>query len=209
MSKQTLIQRYTASQRLNHWIVAITFILAGLSGLGFFHPAFFWLTNLFGGGTWSRILHPFFGATLSFFFFIWVVRVWKDNRITAVDWQWGKHLGEILRNRTENLPPLGKYNLGQKLLTRTLLLVILLLLASGILIWQPWFAPEFSVDLRRKAVVVHAFSAFVALICFIVHVYAAYWTRGSIRAMTRGTVTGAWARHHSGGWSKEMEGKNL
>lgn len=207
MSKQTLIQRHTASERLNHWMVAITFILAGLSGLGFFHPLFFWLTSLFGGGTWARILHPFFGAAMSFFFLIWVARVWKDNRITAVDWQWGKHMGEILRNRTENLPPLGKYNLGQKLLTRTLLLVILLLLASGILIWQPWFAPEFSVNLRRIAVVVHAFSAFVALTCFIVHVYAAYWTRGSIRAMTQGTVTAAWARHHFAGWYKEMEGK--
>jgi formate dehydrogenase subunit gamma len=207
MSKQTLIQRHTASERLNHWMVAITFILAGLSGLGFFHPLFFWLTSLFGGGTWARILHPFFGAAMSFFFLIWVARVWKDNRFTAVDWQWGKHMGEILRNRTENLPPLGKYNLGQKLLTRTLLLVILLLLASGILIWQPWFASEFSVNLRRNAVVVHAFSAFVALTCFIVHVYAAYWTRGSIRAMTQGTVTAAWARHHFAGWYKEMEGK--
>lgn len=207
MSKQTLIQRHTASERLNHWIVAITFVLAGLSGLNFFHPLFFWLTNLFGGGTWARILHPFFGVTMSFFFLIWVARVWKDNRITAVDWQWGKHMGEILRNRTENLPPLGKYNLGQKLLTRTLLLAVLLLLVSGILIWQPWFAPEFSVVLRRYAVVVHAFSAFVALTCFIVHVYAAYWTRGSIRAMTRGTVTATWARHHFAGWYKEMEGK--
>lgn len=207
MSKQTLIQRYTANERLNHWIVAITFIIAGLSGLGFFHPLFFWLTSLFGGGTWARILHPFFGATMSFFFLIWVARVWKDNRITAIDWQWGKHMGAILRNSTENLPPLGKYNLGQKLLTRTLLLTILLLLASGILIWQPWFAPEFSIDLRRKAVVVHAFSAFVALVCFIVHAYAAYWTRGSIRAMTRGTVSAAWAKHHCAAWHKEMAEK--
>jgi formate dehydrogenase subunit gamma len=41
--------------------------------------------------------------------------------------------------------------------------------------------------------------------CFIVHVYAAYWTRGSIRAMTRGTVSAAWAKHHCAGWYKEMK----
>jgi len=206
MSKHALIQRHSASERLNHWLVAFAFILAGLSGLGFFHPGFYWLTNLFGGGTWARILHPFFGAGLALFFFIWVGREWKDNRITPEDWQWAKHMGDIMQNKMDNLPPIGKYNLGQKLLTRTMFTAIVLLLASGILIWQPWFAPEFSIELRRIGVVVHAFSAFVVLVCFIVHVYAAYWTRGAIRSMTRGTVTAAWARHHCAGWYKKIAG---
>ena len=204
MSSNIMILRYKASERFNHWLVALCFILAALSGLGLFHPGFFWLTNLFGGGTWARILHPFFGVVLFVFFMVWVARVWKYNRVTAADWQWAKHLGDILRNKTDNLPEIGKYNLGQKYLTRTLLLAILLLLASGILIWQPWFAPEFSIDWRRKAVLIHALSAFVALLCFIVHMYSAYWTRGSIRAMTRGTVTAAWAKHHCGAWYKGM-----
>ena len=54
MSK--MIQRYTARERSNHWVVAIAFILAGLSGLALFHPAFFFLTNLFGGGPWTPSL---------------------------------------------------------------------------------------------------------------------------------------------------------
>ena len=204
MSQDKMIQRYTASQRFNHWFMALCFALAAFSGLAFFHPAFFWLTNLFGGGPWARTLHPFLGVVMFVFFIVWVARVWKDNRVTAVDWQWARHMGDILRNKTDNLPELGKYNLGQKYLTRMLLIAILLLLTSGILIWQPWFAPEFSIDWRRKAVVVHAFSAFVALMCIIVHIYAAYWTRGSIRAMTRGTVSAAWAKHHYAAWYKEM-----
>lgn len=208
MSRNIMIPRYKASERLNHWLVAICFLLAALSGLGLFHPGYFWLTNLFGGGTWARILHPFFGVVLFLFFLVWVGRIWKDNRVIAADWQWARHVGDILRNKTDNLPEIGKYNLGQKYLTRTLLLALLLLLASGILIWQPWFAPEFSIDWRQKAVLVHAFSAFVAMLCFIVHVYAAYWTRGSIEAMTRGTVTAAWAKHHCAAWYKEMVGRN-
>lgn len=39
------IVRYTAPERLNHWIVGICFILLALSGLAFFHPAFFPLTR--------------------------------------------------------------------------------------------------------------------------------------------------------------------
>ncbi len=54
------LQRYTANERSNHWAVALLFILAGLSGMALFHPALFWLSNLFGGGTWTRILHPLY-----------------------------------------------------------------------------------------------------------------------------------------------------
>ena len=41
-----LIVRYTAEQRINHWIVAIGFVLAALSGLALFHPALFWLASV-------------------------------------------------------------------------------------------------------------------------------------------------------------------
>ena len=52
------LQRYNDQERMNHWIVVVCFVLAALSGLAFFHPAMFWLVNLFGGGPWARILHP-------------------------------------------------------------------------------------------------------------------------------------------------------
>ena len=38
------------------------------------------------------------------------------------------------------------------------------------------------------------------------HGCAAHWTRGSIRAMVRGTVTQAWARNHHPGWYREITG---
>ena len=60
----TSIQRYTERERMNHWVIAILFFLAGLSGLAFFHPSMYWLTNLFGGGAWTRILHPFLGVLM-------------------------------------------------------------------------------------------------------------------------------------------------
>jgi formate dehydrogenase subunit gamma len=74
--------------------------------------------------------------------------------------------------------------------------------------WQPWFAPMFSPDLRRIAGILHAISAFVMFVGIGIHVYAAYWTRGSIRAMVRGTVSQAWARFHHPAWYREITGKN-
>ncbi len=50
------IRRYDANERLNHWAVAILFILLAASGLAFFHPAFWFLSALLGGGTLGA--HP-------------------------------------------------------------------------------------------------------------------------------------------------------
>jgi formate dehydrogenase subunit gamma len=205
MSNETnLVQRHGVNERLNHWLVAITFVLLALSGLALFHPAFFFLTNLFGGGTWSRILHPFIGVVMFVSFLALAAKFWKDNRITEADREWGKHLTEIMANKARNLPEIGKYNLGQKYLFWALVVVIPALMVSGFIIWQPWFAPSFPIGLVRFAVLIHALAAFIGILVIIVHVYAAIWTPGSIRAMTRGTVTATWARHHHSAWYKEV-----
>ena len=203
MSEQ-LVRRYTANQRANHWLIAICFILLAISGLALFHPAFFFLSSLLGGGTWSRILHPFIGVLLAVAFFFFAMGMWGQNRITAADKEWQKRLGDIICNKTQGLPEIGKYNIGQKYLFWTLVISIALLLISGFVIWQPWFTPYFPVVAVRAAVLLHAVTAFVAILGIIIHIYSAIWVKGSIRAMTRGTVSAAWAKHHHPAWYKEV-----
>jgi formate dehydrogenase subunit gamma len=203
----TSIQRYTARERSNHWVVAIAFILAGLSGLALFHPAFFFLTNLFGGGPWTRILHPFIGAVVFLFFMAMAARFWRFNHITSADRQWMQRIKDVLCNRDQGLPEVGKYNAGQKYLFWTMVVCIPVLLVSGVVIWQPWFAPYFPIALMRIAVVVHALVAWIMILGIVVHVYAAIWVKGTIRAMTRGTVSAAWAKHHHRAWYRQMTGK--
>jgi len=178
----TMIQRYTARERNNHWVVAILFVLAGLSGLALFHPAFFFLTNLFGGGPWTRILHPFIGVVMFLCFVALAARFWGANRISSADRQWMKQFDDMVRNRDQNLPEQGKFNAGQKYLFWSLVVGIPLLLISGIVIWQPWFAPFFPIWLMRVAVVVHALAAWIMILGIVVHVYAAIWVKGSVRA---------------------------
>lgn len=203
----TFIQRYTSRERSNHWVVAIAFILAALSGLALFHPAFFFLTHLFGGGPWTRILHPFIGAVMFLFFIAMAARFWGHNRFTPADRQWMKRIKDVMCNRDQGLPELGKYNAGQKYLFWTMVVCMPVLLVSGIVIWQPWFAPFFPVWLLRAAVVVHALAAWIIILGIVVHVYAAIWVKGTIRAMTRGTVSEAWAKHHHRAWYRQMTGK--
>ncbi|HCP57277.1 MAG TPA: formate dehydrogenase cytochrome b556 subunit, partial [Pseudomonas sp.] len=119
------IQRYGAGDRTNHWLVALLFILAGLSGLALFHPALFWLTHLFGGGPWTRILHPIMGVAM-FVLFAWLVlRFIGHNMIDANDRKWLSQIGDVVNNHEEKLPPVGRYNGGQKLLFWVLLLCML------------------------------------------------------------------------------------
>ena len=201
------IRRYDANERLNHWIVAILFILLAASGLAFFHPAFWFLAVLLGGGTWARILHPFIGVLMFAFFFVMAMRYWNDNKIQPYDREWGKRLSDVINNRDDNLPPIDKYNVGQKQLFWTMVVTMVLLIVSGIMMWRPYFAGAFPIPLIRIAAVVHMLSAFVLIVGIIVHVYAAlFWVRGSLRAMTRGTVSRAWARHHHPLWYRRMTG---
>lgn len=202
MSK--MIQRYTERERMNHWVIAILFFMAGLSGLAFFHPAMFWLTNLFGGGPWTRILHPFLGVLMFLSFAGLMAKVWHHNRITDADKKWLTAVSEVVSGREENLQEVGRYNGGQKVLFWIMVACMFVLLVSGIMFWQPWFADSFPIGLRRLAVLLHAFSAAVLIIGVIVHVYAAIWVKGTIRAMTRGTVSEAWARKHHPAWYREV-----
>jgi len=61
--RRATVERYSSGERTNHWLIALGFVLAALSGLALFHPALFWLSNLFGGGPWTRILHPSSGSS--------------------------------------------------------------------------------------------------------------------------------------------------
>lgn len=199
------LQRYTASQRANHWIVGICFILLALSGLAFFHPAFFPLTMLFGGGTWARILHPFIGVVLAVSFAVMFLRFRSLNVMTRTDWEWMSRIGEMIDGNDQNMPEQGKYNGGQKVMFWAQALCILLLLGSGTLLWRAYFG--LPVELVRLAAVVHATTAVLMIAVVIAHVYAAIWTRGTIRAMWYGTVTRAWAKQHHRAWYRQMTGR--
>jgi formate dehydrogenase subunit gamma len=104
------------------------------------------------------------------------------------------------------MPPVDKYNAGQKLVFWIFGVSLLILFVTGLIFWRPYFVDFFPVGLRRVAVVLHAFSAVLLILSVVVHVYAAIWVQGTMRAMTRGTVSEAWARQNHGLWFKRMTG---
>lgn len=199
-----VLLRYTSGVRTNHWLVALSFVLAALSGLALFHPALFWLGNLFGGGPWTRILHPFIGLFMMIVFLALAAAVWDDNLLRPADWQWLRQWRDVVNNREERLPEVGRYNGGQKLLFLVIVVCAIALVLSGFVIWRPYFAASFSIPLVRFASLLHAVCAFVLICAILVHIYAAIWVKGSVHAMVRGTVTPGWAWKHHRAWFRQI-----
>jgi len=201
------VDRYTGGARINHWITATCLVLLALSGLALFHPSLFFLTGLFGGGQLTRAIHPWLGVILFFSFAGLFIRFWKANLWKAEDGTWMARLRDVMTAREDRLPEVGKYNAGQKVVFWSMSILIIVLICSGLLIWDQYFAQYSTVETKRFAVLIHALAAVTIICVWIVHVYAAIWVRGTIGAMTRGQVTGGWAWRHHRKWLRELVGK--
>lgn len=205
--KPVTVDRYTAAARANHWVTALSLVLLALSGLALFSPSLYFLTGLFGGGENARAIHPWIGVVLFFSFLGLFLRFWKANLWKREDGTWLARLRDVITGHEENLPEVGKYNAGQKFVFWSMSLLIVVLITSGIVIWDQYFFEYTTIEQKRVAVLVHAIAAILAICVWIVHVYAAIWVRGTIRAMTRGSVTGGWAWRHHRKWLRELVAK--
>lgn len=196
--------RYRATTRINHWIVAISFILLASSGLALFHPALFFLTATLGGGPWTRILHPFIGLLMTLAFSLLAAKIWRDNLFIRDDIVWLRDLDSVLKNQDHHLPPAGRFNGGQKLLFWVIVVCLSLLLLSGIVMWRAYFSHLFPIQVVRLASLVHALAGLVLICAIVAHIYAAIWIKGSIQAMTRGRVSRGWAWKHHRAWFRAV-----
>ena len=202
-----IVSRYRGFTRINHWVTAISLIVLLLSGMALFSPYLYFLTGLFGGGQTTRWLHPFVGILLFFSFLVLFLQLWRLNLPKPEDVTWVENIGEVVKGNEEKLPELGKYNAGQKFIFWAMAALIVVLIVTGVMIWQQYFPDLVSIPARRWAVLGHSLAAVLIILTFILHVYAAIWTRGTIRAMTLGTVTGGWAWKHHRKWLRELAGR--
>jgi formate dehydrogenase subunit gamma len=196
--------RYATVTRVNHWITAICFVLLTLSGLSMFHPIFFFLSALFGGGQWTRAVHPWIGIVLVLSYAGLVVQFWRENLWNPDDTAWVRKIDRVIENDEEGVPEVARFNAGQKFVFWAMALLIPVLLFTGIVIWEVYFGDFTPLVVQRVALLIHSLAAIAAILVWIVHVYAGIWIRGSMRAMTRGDVTPGWAWRHHRKWLRRL-----
>ena len=198
--------RYRFPERVMHFAAAVVFLYVLLTGLAFWTPALYWLATVLGGGFLARMLHPWAGVLL-FGVVVWMVVLWhNDMRTTDADRAWRRAAKYYVRNEDEKVPPVGRFNYGQKLFFWAMVWGTAALLLSGLVLWFPGAFPPSAGIIRQIAVLIHAIGALIVIGAFIVHVYmGVFVVPGSVDAIVHGTVPLEWARHHHRAWAEEIE----
>ena len=199
------IIRYTFAERVNHWISALTYIYCLITGLAFWSPYLFWMAAIVGGGPTARFWHPWFG--LMFVVSVWVMyQAWQaDMRITKTDLAWKKDIAHYIRNEDEKLPPVGRFNYGQKLYFWLIFYGAIVLLVSGFGLWFVESIPWSLRWLRYLAVFMHVTAGLATIGGLIIHVYmGTAMVRGGFTSIIRGQVSAAWAQAHHRLWYERM-----
>jgi len=112
---------------------------------------------------------------------------------------------DYVENHDENLPPIDRFNLGQKYFFWAMFFAGLVLLATGTAMWFPELMPR---GLRPVAILLHVSAALITVGAFIIHVYmGTAVVRGGFTSIIRGEVSPEWARTHHRLWYHRITGK--
>lgn len=194
--------RFTLAERVVHWMVALGFVYAALTGLGLWSPRLYWLAAVLGGGPTVRGWHPWAGVVF-FACFAVMFRGWhRQMLLDPDDRRWLRSAHRYAVHDEAGLPDAGRFNAGQKMLFWTQGTSALVLLASGVVLWWPETMPRV---LRLAAILAHPVAAVVSIAGLIVHVYmGTAAVPGAFRAMIHGWVSPAWAASHHRRWHREV-----
>jgi formate dehydrogenase subunit gamma len=195
------IQRYPFVERVNHWIGAAAYVYLLLTGLAFWSPYLYWMAALVGGGPTARFWHPWVGLIFTLSVFAMYMQWSSDMHKTEADRVWWNAIGRYVRNEDEGLPPVGKFNYGQKLWFWLIFYGVILLLLSGLGLWFTESIPWNLRFLRYAAILVHVGAALLTIGGFFIHVYmSTALEEGSFRSMIEGNVSIAWAKEFHRLW---------
>jgi formate dehydrogenase subunit gamma len=196
------IDRFSVAERVIHWLAALGFLYAALTGLALWSPRLYWLAAVFGGGTTVSRWHPWGGLVFAAAFLA-MFRAWRRQmRLDDDDRRWLRLAHRYAQHQEEGLPEAGRFNAGQKMLFWTQGASALLLLLSGMVLWWPELMPR---ALRVTAVLVHPLAAIVSLGGLIIHIYmGTAAVPEAFRGMIQGWVRPGWALGHHPKWYREV-----
>ncbi len=222
------ITRFNSIERYSHWLLAISFIVLGLSGLNMIYGKFL-LTPLIGKGGYATIalagkwMHNFvafaFIAGLIAVLILWI----KHNFPNKYDIIWMLKGGGMFSKGSH--PPAKKFNAGQKILFWLIIILGGSISLSGISLMFPFqlsiFADTFSfinifgfdlpteltgMEEMQLSQVWHSVIGIFMVCVIIAHIYiGSLGMEGAFDAMGSGEVDKNWAKEHHSIWVEELE----
>jgi len=73
------------------------------------------------------------------------------------------------------------------------------------MIRRPDFSPYFPMQVIRYSLLIHATSAIILIHAILIHMYMAFWVKGSIKGMIEEKVSRRWAQKHHPRWYRDVE----
>jgi formate dehydrogenase subunit gamma len=201
------IARFSRTERVAHWLLAITFFVMLGSGLALYLPS---LSNSIPRPT-AKAWHLWSAAALGIG--IVLIVALGDRRALG---QSARDLERLDRDDARWLaggpkrfvtgdaaPPQGRFNAGQKLNAAVTLGLMIVMAVSGLLLWYGEQDTRFRF---AGSVHIHDWGSWILIILVAGHMYLAVLhpaTRHALRGMTVGDVDREWALEHHEKWAKK------
>lgn len=193
-----MVRKSSVDEILNHWILAGSCILLMITGYAFlFHID--GIATVFGGFNPMKTVHNW-GGVVFCLSLLYSMRHYLVDALEydADDLQWFKVAGGYLSHKVK-VPPMGKYNPGQKLYYLAVVGAGIAIAASGFGIWL--LKDNTTVMLLSHLVHNVAFCIFV--IAVPVHIYLGTLANpGTFQLMVSGTLPLADAKRRYPKWMK-------
>jgi len=202
------IERFTLAERWAHWVMGISFVVLGITGLiilfGKFvllpvigYTLFAWLSAL------SKNLHNFVAPLFAVSLLIFILMFIKDNLPKSYDLSWfakapgffaGKHI------------PSGRFNGGEKAwFWGGVVVLCLALVGSGAVLLFPNFDQLRST--MQQMSVIHMVAGVLVIAASLGHIYlGTIGVEGAYQAMRSGYVDEVWAKEHHEYWYNDVKG---
>src|SRR5947209_12381876 len=201
-----VLVRFSAFERMVHWMTAACFILLAISGLNitFGRPL---LLPLIGPDAftawsqWAKYAHNYlsFPFTLGVFaiFLMWIA--W--NIPNRVDVDWVKRGGGIVGREH---PAADRFNAGQKMIYWIVVFGGAAVAVSGYVLMFPFYGT--TIAGMQVAEIVHGIVAMLFVAVMLGHIYiGTIGMEGAFEGMWDGTVDVNWAKEHHSLWLEQEE----
>ncbi|MFY9397132.1 MAG: formate dehydrogenase subunit gamma [Desulfomonilia bacterium] len=197
---QTMVRVTDPIERISHWLLAGSCLFCLFTGLGLMFRSWDFIPALLGGLYALKWMHIFSGVAFAFALISAYLMWKKDCAFEPDDAKWIVQGGGYLW-KTDKLPPVYKYNAGQKLFFWFVVIFGALIVLTGLVMWNPM---AFPVAVARWSYALHALSALVIGSFFVVHLYlGTIGNPGTFQAMTTGLCTRAWCKTHCPRWLED------
>ncbi len=203
------ISRFNMLERANHWMVASSFIVLGLTGLNLtfgrhvllpiMGPYAFAEVSL-----WGKIAHNFVAFPFTLGIVVMLLLWVKDNIPNGRDIEWFKMGGGLIG---KGHPKAGRFNGGQKMVFWITVLGGGIVAASGYFLIFPFWG-EFGVADMQLAHIIHSILSVLMVAAMIAHIYiGSVGMEGAFDAMGTGEVDLNWAKEHHSLWVEQEMAK--